>query len=60
MVRLDKSFTLATLLELAPIQFYFEGTLKYQLTDPRTAELFAQTWDNSTSNWTVLDDVKVT
>jgi len=35
------------------------GTLKYLLTDPRTAELFAPTWDNKTNNWTVLNNVKV-
>ena len=32
---------------------------RYQVQDPRTADLFAQCWDKSTSNWTVLDDVKV-
>jgi alpha-galactosidase len=35
------------------------GTLKYQLTDPRTKDLFAQCWDNSKNDWTVLDDIKV-
>ena len=35
------------------------GTLLYQVHDPRTAKEFAQYWDASTSNWTVLDDVKV-
>lgn len=35
------------------------GTLLYQLSDPRTAKLFAKTWDKAQNNWTVLDDVKV-
>jgi hypothetical protein len=35
------------------------GTLKYQLTDPRTAALFAPTWDSAANDWAVLDDVKV-
>ena len=35
------------------------GTLKYQLSDPRTAAEFAPTWDNTTNNWTVLPDIKV-
>ena len=36
---------------------YFNGTLAYQLRDPRTAALFAPLWDNSTQKWTVLSDV---
>jgi len=35
------------------------GTLAYQLTDPRTAALFAQCWDKAANNWTVLPDVKI-
>lgn len=35
------------------------GTLKYQLTDPRTKDLFAQCWDTAKNDWTMLDDVKV-
>jgi hypothetical protein len=35
------------------------GTLKYQLSDPRTAAEFAPTWDKATNNWTVLPDIKV-
>jgi hypothetical protein len=35
------------------------GTLLYQVHDPRTAKSFAQYWDKDTGNWTVLDDVKV-
>lgn len=35
------------------------GTLLYQLHDPRTAAEFAETWDNSKGNWTVLDNIKV-
>ena len=35
------------------------GTLKYQLTDPRTAAEFAPLWDKATSNWTVLPEIKV-
>ena len=38
---------------------YFNGTLAYQLTDPRTSALFAPLWDPSTKNWTVLPDIKV-
>ena len=38
---------------------YLNGTLAYQLTDPRTAALFAPLWNSSSNNWTVLDDVKV-
>ena len=34
------------------------GTLKYQLTDPRTAAEFAPLWDKASNNWTVLDNVK--
>ena len=30
------------------------GTLKYQLTDPRTAAEFAPCWDKATKNWTSL------
>lgn len=37
----------------------YNGTLKYQLTDPRTAKEFAPLWDSSTNNWTVVPDVKV-
>jgi len=35
------------------------GTLLYQLSDPRTADEFAPLWDNAAKNWTVLDNVKV-
>jgi hypothetical protein len=35
------------------------GTLKYQLTDPRTAEEFAPTWDKTAGKWAVLDNVQV-
>ena len=35
------------------------GTLTYQLSDPRTAALFAQCWDNAADNWTVLENVKI-
>ena len=35
------------------------GTLLYQLHDTRTAKTFAPLWDDSTSDWKVLDDVKV-
>ena len=35
------------------------GTLVYQLTDPRTATKFAQCWDTATNNWTVLPSVKI-
>ena len=35
------------------------GTLTYQLTDPRTAAEFAPCWDKATKNWTVLPDVKI-
>ena len=35
------------------------GTLLYQVRDPRTAKDFAQYWNNDTGNWTVLEDVKV-
>ena len=35
------------------------GTLKYQLTDPRTAAEFAPLWDRAKSNWTVLPEIKV-
>lgn len=34
------------------------GTLLYQLTDPRTAKEFAPLWDKARNNWTVLDNVK--
>ena len=33
------------------------GTLKYQLTDPRTAAEFAPLWDKASNNWTVLPSV---
>ncbi len=33
------------------------GTLAYQLRDPRTARTFAPLWDAATQNWTVLEDV---
>jgi hypothetical protein len=35
------------------------GTLVYQLTDPRTAKEFAKCWDKAHNNWTVLPDVKI-
>ena len=35
------------------------GTLKYQLSDPRTAAEFAPCWDKATKNWTVLPGVKI-
>jgi hypothetical protein len=35
------------------------GTLAYQLTDPRTEKLFSQCWDKAKNNWTVLPDVKI-
>ena len=35
------------------------GTLVYQLSDPRTAKEFAPCWDAATNNWTVLPDVKL-
>eukprot|EP00039_Didymoeca_costata_P005441 m.81669 g.81669 ORF g.81669 m.81669 type:complete len:284 (+) comp12821_c0_seq1:35-886(+) len=38
---------------------YKNGTLRYQLKDPRTAKDFAKFWDSSRNNWTVLDKVKV-
>jgi len=38
---------------------YLNGTLAYQLRDPRTASLFAPLWDNATSNWTIFPDVAV-
>lgn len=38
---------------------FLNGTLAYQLTDPRTAAQFAPLWDAATANWTVLGDVKV-
>ena len=33
------------------------GTLAYQLTDPRTAAQFAPLWDTPQNNWTVLQNV---
>lgn len=38
---------------------YLNGTLAYQLSDPRTAALFSPLWDKTTNNWTVLTDVKI-
>ena len=35
------------------------GTLVYQLTDPRTEKLFSQCWDKTANNWTVLPSVKI-
>lgn len=35
------------------------GTLTYQLTDPRTAAEFAPCWDKSTNDWTVLPKVNI-
>jgi len=35
------------------------GTLAYQLKDPRTAARFARTWDEETQDWKVLSDVKI-
>ena len=43
----------------SPTGAYKNGTLAYQLTDPRTAQLFAPLWDAQTNNWTVLNSVKV-
>lgn len=36
---------------------YYNGTLKYLLTDPRTKKEFAQTINPKTGKWTVRDDV---
>jgi hypothetical protein len=38
---------------------YLNGTLAYQLSDPRTAALFSPLWDKTRNNWTVLSDVKI-
>ena len=38
---------------------YLNGTLAYQLTDPRTAAAFSPLWDAATQNWTVWEGVKV-
>ena len=38
---------------------YLNGTLAYQVRDPRTAELFAPLWDAASQRWVVLPDVKV-
>jgi hypothetical protein len=38
---------------------YLNGTLAYQLTDPRTSELFSPLWDTTTQNWTILSDIKI-
>lgn len=35
------------------------GTLTYQLHDPRTAAEFAPTWDQRSKDWTVLDNVSI-
>ena len=43
----------------SPTGAYLNGTLAYQLTDPRTAALFAPLWDEGTGNWTVLPNAKV-
>ena len=49
----------ATVNKSSPTKDYYNGTLAYQLKDPRTAAQFAPLWDNSRNNWTILDDVKV-
>jgi hypothetical protein len=38
---------------------YLNGTLAYQVRDPRTAALFSPLWNNSTNTWVVLPNVKV-
>jgi hypothetical protein len=39
---------------------YLNGTLAYQVfVNTSTAPLFAQFWDTTRKNWTVLDDVKI-
>ena len=38
---------------------YLNGTLAYQLADPRTAAYFASLWDAGRANWTVWPTVKV-
>jgi alpha-galactosidase len=38
---------------------YLNGTLAYQVTDPRTSGMFSRLWDNSTQSWVVLPNVKV-
>jgi len=35
------------------------GTLVYQLTDPRTKSEFAQCWDKVSNDWTVLPEVSI-
>lgn len=49
----------ATVNKSSPTGAYLNGTLAYQLRDPRTAAQFAPLWDASTSNWTVSQDVFV-
>ena len=49
----------ATRNRTSPTGAYLNGTLAYQLTDPRTAALFAPLWDAASNNWTVLPSVKV-
>jgi len=49
----------ATINKTSPTGAYLNGTLAYQLADPRTAALFAPLWDAARNNWTILDDVKV-
>eukprot|EP00039_Didymoeca_costata_P003751 m.69485 g.69485 ORF g.69485 m.69485 type:complete len:420 (+) comp12058_c0_seq3:143-1402(+) len=38
---------------------YKNGTLAYQLRDPRTKAEFAECWDATHNNWTVLERVKI-
>lgn len=38
---------------------FLNGTLAYQLSDPRTAAFFASLWDAGRGNWTVWPTAKV-
>ena len=47
----------ATKNKTSPTGAYLNGTLAYQLSDPRTAAAFAPLWDAAAAAWAVLPDV---
>ena len=47
----------ATINKTSPTGAYLNGTLAYQLQDPRTSTLFSPLWNATSNNWTVLQDV---
>jgi len=42
-----------------PLHRPLNGTLRHQVTDLRTAQLFSQTWNKTSNHWAILNNVKI-